>query len=792
MANKISKCFIGVLLCLLMIAICNTAIAESIECTPQFDTLGTPLINDINIISPESARLNTVQMAAMMATLAMWQSDVTAFHTSSNFETIAGKVGPSCFSFQGQDVELQIRPLRLLAPNHFVYLARFTGALAGSVLPSDYQIEVKVDPEKMPDEDAIEIRIHSDDPLSRKKREAELVDFLKKSVPPFRDETDLLFEDFARVKRFVKGEFFMPGTVQIHTTNRCNLNCGFCHKFTELKSPKRPANLSKETLIGLIDQLTEINSRATDPADRVDRIFFAEINGETLVNAYSAEVFNYAIGKGFKLGLITNGVLLNEQVRTAIVNGEDIWISVNASTKETWSAITQSDKRNFATIIENVKELVKLKKESGSQLSICLAFVVVPENISEIESFAALAHELGVDSIRYRRPIDDAEALLTEIDVIRAKATVARLSRKYPDMQIVFIDEIEQMTHNIDRQKCYIHQFRITLGSDGMLYPCTYVAAEPKFAIGNLAQQHFKSVWRSVNMTKKMEELNPSESCPDCSPSASRLNPFLTYLRKEYERDPGFLKWLEGWVAEKSDEYGYKRTASAGPESHTELGEQEEAGKIAIKMLAQRMLEKNRDWILTPEIFCDSGEAARDEVKYWYAFNHRRIFKNDLNGFVKDVIDFVDVKGLKDRAVALVPYDPRSSEKDELPRQLKLLQNKGIRFIPVDIETLREFKSPSNDLYREGLRDTAYATLLLVRGITELDASSPIYRALRWLTSTHFDLTGIGADDLIKAIVEGTENSIAIIINAHLAFRPSQRFENLHDYYRVPKEMLCA
>ena len=64
---------------------------------------------------------------------------------------------------------------------------------------------------------------------------------------------------------------------------------------------------------------------------------------------------------------------------------------------------------NFSTVLENIKELIKIKKERKSNLTIGVGFVVTQENYKEVLEFAELFKEIEVDYCQYKPEIIQIE-----------------------------------------------------------------------------------------------------------------------------------------------------------------------------------------------------------------------------------------------------------------------------------------------------------------------------------------------------------------------------------------------
>lgn len=101
-----------------------------------------------------------------------------------------------------------------------------------------------------------------------------------------------------------------------------------------------------------------------------------------------------------KVNLITNGILINDDWADHLVRGSNwIQISVNAATKETHEIVNR--KSSFTRVINNLKKMIDLKHQYGSDVEIIYKFTMVNENIHEIGKAIEFANSLGCDSIAF-------------------------------------------------------------------------------------------------------------------------------------------------------------------------------------------------------------------------------------------------------------------------------------------------------------------------------------------------------------------------------------------------------
>ncbi|OIO34213.1 MAG: hypothetical protein AUJ70_01590 [Candidatus Omnitrophica bacterium CG1_02_40_15] len=374
-----------------------------------------------------------------------------------------------------------------------------------------------------------------------------LRDFINKGQYPFDYEASTLLCNFEFIKRILKGETVMPPEIEIHPSSRCNKFCRYCIGNDGRGEPG--LLLERDVFLSLVEDAHAYNSMQVNPDLRIRRLRFTGIRGEPLVNPATTEAMQKAIDYGFEVGLVTNGILLTDKVRQVIVKGKFIQISLNAATPETFSRDSHVTANIFYKTVDNVKKLVKLKREMRTNLEIGLSFVITTENYKEIPEFVRLAKELEVDYARLRAPEGSITGTISNVQWKEIDAYLEELKKlEDSSFKILLTDATEKGVFTPDFKFCPAHSLLGFIGPDHNIYPCTHVEHRAHRSFGSLKIASFQDIWGSQARKKFIQEFNPQEMCPSCLTGQSRLNRFLIFLMQEYNRDSGFLQWLEKWV----------------------------------------------------------------------------------------------------------------------------------------------------------------------------------------------------------------------------------------------------
>jgi len=248
----------------------------------------------------------------------------------------------------------------------------------------------------------------------------------------------------------------------------------------------------------------------------------------------------YAIDKANKLGfstnLYTNGELLDtKEAREVVMGCSQVRFSVNASNSKTYDMIhfTSNEKypclmherkgqKVFEKVIMNLKELVKLKRETGSKVKIAISQIIQPLNYYDLLEFIDMAHEIGVDSVQIRAESVGMVRAFTEEEKEIIVAQVYEINRRknlghYEDIELYLrgvtknelnaSKDMEQFLPGMRRAKlCRGGAFKRGINPYGKVYYCEFsmhpqnARSEPYKSklIGDIREKSFAKILNDV------------------------------------------------------------------------------------------------------------------------------------------------------------------------------------------------------------------------------------------------------------------------------------------------------
>ena len=167
----------------------------------------------------------------------------------------------------------------------------------------------------------------------------------------------------------------LPDIVQIESTNLCNAKCVFC--------PRDEMHRRQ----GIMDM--DLYKKVVDECAALGITHVRMHNyGEAFLDRQLVEKVRYAKDKGIaEVGLISNGSLITEEIARGMIEAglDAINISVDAAGKETFERTRVNLK--YDTVIGNVRNLVRLRKEMGRKRPKLILSFVRQDNSADEQAF---------------------------------------------------------------------------------------------------------------------------------------------------------------------------------------------------------------------------------------------------------------------------------------------------------------------------------------------------------------------------------------------------------------------
>lgn len=405
--------------------------------------------------------------------------------------------------------------------------------------------------------------------------------YFRTDIPGRFNELDVLRRQWPRFAASASGQVLPPYEVLVHPSSGCNLRCRWCigdhvpleiwdeerENLTLLDASKQAPERLPDTLAdpaAMMKLARDLVSYRTTGTYRsaggehtapfaVENVSFSGLIGEPLLaRAALVPAMAYLAEHGIRVGLFTNGVLIDDGVIDVLLHTAYVHLSLDAASPATYAALKfrghVAGRVKFERAVANLRRLVQRRAEAGSSLEVSVSFIVYPENYREVYDAAALVREAGADRLRLKRDIS-GDRQLDDAQRGEANALIARIRDELTDESFGLV-EIHRLDHLAEHSRtfgsCSITDLMAAVGSDGHLYPCNYHPRPGGASYGNAIDTSFRDVWEGAQRARIRGNL--PGICPKvCDPFKNRANKMLQ-AAGEIEAAYG-LDYLEADVA---------------------------------------------------------------------------------------------------------------------------------------------------------------------------------------------------------------------------------------------------
>ena len=351
-------------------------------------------------------------------------------------------------------------------------------------------------------------------------------------------------------------EFFEKGTsppvlVEIDPSNACNHGCYFCiSSYIHLPESKNLETfdrsiMNKDMLMSVCRDFVDMDVRAVNWTG----------GGEPTLNPHLKEAIQYLGENSIKMGMFTNGTLLDkwDLFDTLVDNMTWVRFSVDAGTPETYNNVRRAKKgQTWDKMALNLTKLVEVNNQKDKKINIGVGFVITPDTYHEIVDFAKFFSKFDVDYCQYKPEIvnreresgvqrkikfwnDKVEPLLAEAKNI--------LGDKYQINGYKLQDlENDPALYGRSYKKCLGSQIQPCIGADGHVYVCTNHRGYKQYSYGDLKESSFKNIWNNVEKRRSVmnviDNVEKFSKCTElCKPHESNKMCWELYNQYESSKD---------------------------------------------------------------------------------------------------------------------------------------------------------------------------------------------------------------------------------------------------------------
>jgi radical SAM protein with 4Fe4S-binding SPASM domain len=293
-----------------------------------------------------------------------------------------------------------------------------------------------------------------------------------------------LYWHLDRVLADRRGELIAPIYVEISPTDRCNHNCIFCG----LDFVRGGGHsLDTATLLARIGEMGRLGVRSVN--------FSGE--GEPLLHPDAPALIAACAQAGMDVALATNGSRGDAAAwETMLRHLTWVRFSLDAGSPEVHAQVHRGGADGFQRAVSTVRQAVTLKKSLGSATTIGVQYVLLEQNLDDLERAIRLFQDIGCDycSIKpfsFHPQMRGGLARPVSATAIEAVAALVAALQPRSPMRLIFRQAAfhTAATSGKSFSSCRALPYWAHLQATGDLYACPTFLGDPRFCLGNIATQ---------------------------------------------------------------------------------------------------------------------------------------------------------------------------------------------------------------------------------------------------------------------------------------------------------------
>jgi radical SAM protein with 4Fe4S-binding SPASM domain len=292
-----------------------------------------------------------------------------------------------------------------------------------------------------------------------------------------------------------KTESFVPLILSWNVTRECNLKCSHC--YINAVDRKLENELTTEEGKRLIDQICEVS-----------RPLLILSGGEPLLRPDVYELIKYGSSKGLKMGLGSNGSLIDVAVAKKLKEAGITTVSISL---DSHIAAQHDDFRGVIGSWEKAVNAIKVLHANNVLVQVNTS--LTHDNYDQIDDIMSFSESIGVENFHlfFLVPtgrgvkLDDISPQKYEhmITTTFAKVSKHRLNVR-PSCAPQFMRIAQGMGLDMRQwiRGCIAGMYYCRIYPNGDITPCPYLPVK----VGNVREKSFKEIWQNVDMFKKLRD----------------------------------------------------------------------------------------------------------------------------------------------------------------------------------------------------------------------------------------------------------------------------------------------
>jgi radical SAM protein with 4Fe4S-binding SPASM domain len=292
-------------------------------------------------------------------------------------------------------------------------------------------------------------------------------------------------------------EKFVPLVMSWNVTRECNMKCSHC--YINATDKKLPNELTTKEAKNLIDQIAEVS-----------RPLLILSGGEPLLRPDIYELIQYGSMKGLKMGLGSNGSLIDEKAAKKL---KDAGIATVSISLDSHIPEQHDEFRGVAGSWEKAVQAVKALRKNNVLVQINTT--LTQQNYNQINEIMSLAENIGVENYHLFFLVPTGRGTkITDISPERYEEmitqTFAKASRHKLNVRPSCAPQFMRIAKDmgLDMRQwirgCIAGLYYCRIYPNGDVTPCPYLPIK----LGNIREQKFSEIWFNSTILKNLRDPN--------------------------------------------------------------------------------------------------------------------------------------------------------------------------------------------------------------------------------------------------------------------------------------------
>jgi|GEM_PF-6749578 len=329
------------------------------------------------------------------------------------------------------------------------------------------------------------------------------------------------------LSRFIQGKETVPICIEMDITNKCNYSCTSC-------SWKL---LNKEMCIE--KDYSQAKFEISELVKNGIKAMILTGGGEPLLHTHASKIIKYAYDIGLRVGLLTNGTLLNQKNIPIIAKCCDwIRIHLDAIHESYFTKIHNSSYSLFKTLRGSVSSLCQF-----DTINVGIGSTINEDNFSEIEHLIGFAHDCGCDYFQAKHDYNQIGISSYQCWWLNVVVPFLRkMEDRYTTNNFKIHFTISDYTKRHNVKGCHIHSLCTAITSSSEYVFCKLLRDRIDFSAGNLKNSSLKDIL-VYNASEERNNLVTPRNCGKLC-SYRVLNEYLEGIKN------GNIKFQEGELSD--------------------------------------------------------------------------------------------------------------------------------------------------------------------------------------------------------------------------------------------------